>query len=62
MGAHGRDILDAGEETLGWAANVRQDALGENTGDGDGTAPERHGRGFVRGRPDDFEDDGLGWA
>lgn len=44
-----------GEETLGWSANVGQLALGETTADGDNTAPERHGRGFVRCGEDDRE-------
>lgn len=43
---HGGDVLDEGEETLGWAA------------DGDVTAPERHEGGFVRCAPDDYEEDG----
>ena len=53
----GGDILDEGEETLGWAANLGQLALGQTTADGDATALERHGRGFVRSGPDDAEDD-----
>ena len=53
----GGDILDEGEETLGWAANVGQLALGQTTADGDETALERHGKGFVRSGPDDAEDD-----
>jgi len=53
----GGDILDEGEETLGWAANVGQLALGQTTADGDATALERHGRGFLRSGPDDAEDD-----
>jgi len=53
----GGDILDEGEETLGWAANVSQLALGPNTADGDITALERHGKGFLRSGPDDAEDD-----
>ena len=53
----GGDILDDGEETLGWSANVGQLALGQTTADGDTTALERHGRGFVRSGPDDAEDD-----
>ena len=56
----GGDILDEGEETLGWAANVSQLALGQTTADGDETALERHGRGFVRSGPDDAEDDDPG--
>ena len=56
---HGGDILDEGEEDLGWSANVSQLGLGVNTADGDETAPERHGGGFVRGAPDDHESDGL---
>jgi len=53
----GGDILDEDEETLGWAANVAQLALGQTTADGDETALERHGRGFVRSGPEDAEDD-----
>jgi len=53
----GGDILDEGEETLGWAANVGQLALGQTTADGDETALERHGRGFLRSGPEDAEDD-----
>ncbi len=53
----GGDILDDGEETLGWSANVGQLALGQTTADGDATALERHGRGFLRSGPDDAEDD-----
>ncbi len=53
----GGDILDEGEETLGWAANVGQLALGQTTADGDITALERHGRGFLRSGPEDTEDD-----
>jgi len=53
----GGDILDEGEETLGWAANVGQLALGQTTADGDATALERHGRGFLRSGPEDAEDD-----
>jgi len=53
----GGDILDDGEETLGWSANVGQLALGQTTADGDETALERHGRGFLRSGPDDAEDD-----
>ena len=59
----GGDILDEGEETLGWAANVGQLALGPTTADGDETALERHGRGFLRSGPDDAEDDDpLFWS
>jgi len=53
----GGDILDDGEETLGWAANIGQLALGQTTADGDATALERHGRGFLRSGPEDAEDD-----
>ncbi len=53
----GGDILDEGEETLGWAANVSQLALGQTTADGDATALERHGKGFLRSGPEDAEDD-----
>ena len=53
----GGDILDEGEETLGWAANLGQLALGQTTADGDATALERHRRGFVRSGPEDAEDD-----
>ncbi len=53
----GGDILDEGEETLGWAANVGQLALGQTMADGDETALERHGKGFVRSGGDDSEDD-----
>ncbi len=51
----GGDILDEGEETLGWAANVGQLALGMTTADGDETALERHGKGFLRSGGDDME-------
>ena len=47
----GDDELD-----LGWSALHSQLALGDNTADGDLTAPERAGRGFVRCAPDDHED------
>jgi len=42
-----------------WAgpANVGQLALGQTTADGDETALERHGRGFLRSGPEDAEDD-----
>ncbi len=53
----GGDILDEGEETLGWSANVGQLALGQTTADADATALERHGRGFLRSGPEDAEDD-----
>jgi len=53
----GGDILDEVEQSLGWAANVSQLALGPNTADGDETALERHGKGFVRSGGDDCEDD-----
>ena len=46
----GDDELD-----LGWSALHSQIRLGVNTDDGDHTAPERHGCGFVRCAPDDFE-------
>ncbi len=45
-----------GEEALGWAANVGQLNLGQNTADGDETALERHGAGFLRSGGDDSED------
>ena len=48
---NGDDELD-----LGWSALHSQLALGDNTADGDLTAPERAGRGFVRCAPDDHED------
>lgn len=51
---HGSDD-DAGEETLGWPAHMKQSDLGPNTADGDHTAPERHGGGFVRCMADDIE-------
>jgi len=53
----GGDILDEVEQSLGWAANVSRLALGPNTADGDETALERHGKGFVRSGGDDCEDD-----
>lgn len=51
----GGDVLDDGEETLGWCENVGQGRLGPNTAEGDSTAPERHGEGFVRCGRDDYE-------
>ena len=49
------------ERDLGWNETVSQLALGAGTDDGDLTALERHGRGFVRSGPDDAEnDDGCG--
>ncbi len=45
------------ELDLGWSALHSQIKLGVNTDDGDHTAPERHGRGFVRCAPDDSEDE-----
>lgn len=48
------DRADA-EPDLGWCNNVGQLRLGEGHGDGDSTAPERHGGGFVRCAPDDAE-------
>ncbi len=50
------DLADA-EHDLGWPAYVSQVNLGRNTDDGDVTALERHGRGFLRSGPDDSEDD-----
>ncbi len=50
------DLADA-EHDLGWPAYVSQVNLGRNTDDGDITALERHGRGFIRSGPDDSEDD-----
>jgi len=50
------DLADA-EHDLGWPACVSQVNLGRNTDDGDATALERHGRGFLRSGPDDAEDD-----
>lgn len=61
MNEDGGDNLDEGEEIVGWAANVGQLALGQTTADGDETALERHGKGFVRSGPDDAEDD-LFWS
>ncbi len=43
------------EEALGWTAGMSQAKLGPNTPEGDSTAPERHGMGFVRCGPDDCE-------
>ncbi len=43
------------EHDLGWPACMSQAKLGPNTADGDSTAPERHGKGFLRCRPDDCE-------
>jgi len=51
------DLADA-EHDLGWPAYVSQVNLGRNTDDGDITALERHGRGFIRSGPDDSEDGG----
>ncbi len=51
------DLADA-EHDLGWPACVSQVNLGRNTDDGDITALERHGRGFLRSGPDDAEDGG----
>ncbi len=45
------------EHDLGWPAYVSQVNLGRNTDDGDITALERHGKGFVRSGGDDSEDD-----
>ncbi len=45
------------ERDLGWNETVSQLALGAGTDDGDLTALERHGRGFVRSGHDDAEDD-----
>jgi len=50
------DLADA-EHDLGWPACMSQVNLGRNTEDGDITALERHGRGFLRSGPDDAEDD-----
>jgi len=50
------DLADA-EHDLGWPACMSQVNLGRNTEDGDLTALERHGRGFLRSGPDDAEDD-----
>ena len=46
---------DEGEEALGWCENVGQLALGPNTADGDATALERHGAGFIRSVHEDDE-------
>jgi len=43
------------EEALGWTAGMSQAKLGPNTPEGDSTAPERHGKGFLRCGPDDGE-------
>ncbi len=51
------DLADA-EHDLGWPACMSQVNLGRNTDDGDITALERHGRGFLRSGPDDAEDGG----
>ena len=50
------DTSDA-ELDLGWSALHSQVALGPNTADGDATALESFGRGFVRCGADDAEDD-----
>jgi hypothetical protein len=50
------DLADA-EHDLGWPACMSQAKLGRNTDDGDATALERHGRGFLRSGPEDAEDD-----
>ncbi len=50
------DLADA-EHDLGWPACMSQVNLGRNTDDGDATALERHGRGFLRSGPEDAEDD-----
>jgi hypothetical protein len=48
---------DDDEGSLGWANNAGQGALGDNTEDGDETALERHGAGFLRSGGEDVEDD-----
>jgi len=53
------DLADA-EHDLGWPACMSQVNLGRNTDDGDATALERHGRGFLRSGPDDSEDSDPG--
>ena len=50
------DTSDA-ELDLGCDEKISQLYLGDNTDDGDATALERHGRGFIRSGPDDAEDD-----
>ena len=50
------DTSDA-EHCLGWNETVSQLALGRPSDDGDETALERSGRGFIRSGPDDAEDD-----
>lgn len=50
------------ELTLGWCENVGQLALGSNTDDGDATALESYGAGFVRSGHDDAEDGDNGIA
>lgn len=47
---------DEEEPDLGWCNNVGQLRLGEGHHDGDETALERHGAGFVRSGGDDSED------
>lgn len=56
LGGHLGSPSEDREEDLGWCANVGQLRLGEGHGDGDSTAPERHGAGFVRCSGDDSED------
>lgn len=43
------------ELSLGWSANGAQTRLGQPTDDGDKTAPEHYGAGFVRCALDDHE-------
>ena len=52
-----REAEDLDEFTLGWSALHSQASLDHGAEEGDLTAPERHGRGFVRCGPDDAEDD-----
>ena len=48
---------EADEFSLGWNETVSQLALGRSSDDGDDTALERAGRGFIRSGHDDAEDD-----
>lgn len=49
------------EHDLGWCNNVGQLRLGEGHDDGDSTAPERHGGGFVRCSAEDDHEPSMGW-
>ena len=58
---HEGDSSEDREHDLGWSENVGQLRLGEGHGDGDSTAPERAGAGFVRCGLDEHEAT-LGWG